>query len=544
MTSSRSIHKWLVVFATLVLWVSTAHAGRKRVVVLDFDGPKAEKFHEDVVKLIKKTHTVISTEKWNAAAEELDAGKVTEKNVKKIAKKLKLDGVITGKIDKRRDEYIIKLKLRSGMSGEILGNTVQTKADGPRLDGQAQRDIKDELIAQIDELESNRSGGGDDAGDEDKPKKKKGEDDIASEEDKPKKSGFGRKDDEDKPKEEDKPKKSDEDKPKKKKNDEEAAALATKTEDEDKPKKRKKSEDNEDKPKKRKATAEDGEEETVDEEVEEESGDAALNLSPAHRAIDAVVGLSFTARNLKFQYAADLGKVPPGYRQSIPVAGAVVDLTFYPLSFGHKKKDITANIGLNILYDQVLVINSRKRYLDGQGESQTAELTTKENRWLVGAVFRYPLGSGPKAPVVGGSLSYGRQSFAIQQTLPNMEPTDIPNVAYSMLTPAVFVKFPVTDKIILNLDAGFHAITNTGAIQTRTQYGAATVSGFEIDLGGDYMVTKNIFARAGIRYQRIGFTFKGDPMSQTNTRDTDPEQDVTGAQDSYFGGAATVGYVY
>jgi hypothetical protein len=528
-----------------VLWVSTSHAGRKRVVVLDFDGPKAEKFHEDVVKLIKKSHTVVSTEKWNAAAEELDAGKVTEKNVKKIAKKLKLDGVITGKIDKRRDEYIIKLKLRSGTSGEILGNTVQTKADGPRLDGQAQRDIKDELVAQIDELESNRSGGGSDEADEDKPKKKKGDDVV---EDKPKKSGFGRKSDEDKPKkaDEDKPKKSDEDKPKKKqRDDDEATALAT--EDEDKPKRRKKSEDDEDKPKKKKkrsASAEDGEEDSVEEEADDEPGDAALNVSPGRRAIDAVVGLSFTARNLKFTYASDLGKVPPGYRQSIPVAGAIVDLTFYPLSFGHKKTDVTANIGLNVVYDQVLVINSRKRYLDGQGESQTAELTTKENRWLVGGVFRYPLGTGPKAPVVGGSLSFGKQSFAIQQQLPNMEPTDIPNVAYTMFTPAAFVKFPVTDQIILNLDAGFHAITNTGAIQTRAQYGAATVSGFEVELGADYMVTRTIFARAGVRYQRIGFTFKGDPMSQTHTRDTDPEQDVTGAQDSYFGGAATIGYVY
>ncbi len=539
MTNSRSIHKWLVVFATLMLWVATAHAGRKRIVVLDFSGPKAEKFHEDLVKLLKKNHTVISTEKWNAAAEELDAGKVTEKNVKKVAKKLKLDGVITGKIDKRNDEYIIKLKLRSGTTGEILGNPVQTKAEGPRLEGQALRDIKDELVGQIDALESNHGSGGDDeaAPEEDKPKKKKG-DEGAGEEDKPKKSGFGHKDDEDKPKkseDEDKPKKKDDEEKPKKHDDDEANALSTKHDEEDKPKKKKKHKKTEE-PEEGAVEEGGGEDETP--------SDSAVDLSPAHRAIDAVVGLSFTARNLKFTYAADLGKVPPGYRQSLPVAGALVDLTFYPLSFGHKKKDITANIGLNILYDQVLVINSRKRYLDGQGTSLTADLATKENRWLVGAVFRYPLGTGAKAPVVGGSLSYGKQTFSVAQTLPNKEATDIPNVAYSMFTPAAFVRFPVTEKIILNLDVGFHAITNTGAIQTQSQYGAATVSGFEIELGGDYMLTKNIFARAGIRYERIGFTFKNNPMSLTNTRDTDAEQDVTGAKDTYFGGAATVGYVY
>jgi hypothetical protein len=530
-----------------VFWVGTAHAGRKRVVVLDFTGPKAEKFHDDVVKLVKKQHTVVKTEDWNAAAEEMDAGKVTEKNVKKLAKKLKVDAVITGKIDKRRDQYIIKLKLRSGATGEIQGNPVQTQAEGPRIDSQAQRDIKDELIAQIADLES--VGGGGDEPDEEKPKKKKGDDE--GDEEKPKKSGFGgkkddeedrsKKDDEEKArKEEEKARKEEEkarkeEEKRKRKSEEEEALSTKKDEEEERPRKKKRKADLEE---------EEGGEVSDEAEEEEEPGDAKLNLSPGKRAVDAVLGLSFTRRNLAFTYASDLGKVPPGYRQTIPVAGAIVDLTVYPMAFGHKKKDITTNIGLNILYDQVLVINSRKSYLDGQGTPQTANLTTKEYRWLVGGVFRYPLGQGAKAPVVGGSLSFGKQMFTIGQALPNMEATDIPNVSYTMITPSVLVRFPITDKINANLDAGLHAITNTGAIQTSAQYGAATVLGYDLEVGGDYMVTKNIFARASIRYQSIGFTFKGDPTSMTNTRDTDPDQDVTGAKDTYFGGTATVGYVY
>jgi hypothetical protein len=175
---------------------------------------------------------------------------------------------------------------------------------------------------------------------------------------------------------------------------------------------------------------------------------------------------------------------------------------------------------------------------------QIANLDTKESRWSFGGVFRYPLGKGARAIVVGGTLSYSKQSFTVAQKLPNNDPTDIPNVTYSMITPGAFVRAPVIPKLSLNLDLMFHAITNTGSIQERTQYGAATVSGYSLILGADYMITPNIFARAAMRYQKIGFTFKGDPMSMTNTRDTDPEQDVTGASDSYFGGLATVGYVY
>ena len=552
MTSSKSISsksKLLVLVAALVLWVGTAHAGRKRVVVLEFEGPSAEKFHGDVVKLLKKSHSVISVDKWNAKAEELGADKVTEKNVKKVAKKLKLDGVVTGKVEKRRDEYIIRLKLRSGTTGEITGNSVQTKSESTKLDSQAKRDIKDELIAAIDELESNRDGGDegeDEVAEEEKSSKKKK--DEAEEEDSGKKSsGFGKKrmmDSEDAVAEEDRSsRKKKDDEEKKRKKDEEEALATKSSEDEETPreKKRKRRGDGE----RRTASSEDEDGGSVEESSDESSGDTELNLSPGHRAIDVVVGLSFTARRLNFTYASDLGKPPPGYKQSIPVAGALVDVTFFPMAFGHKpNKGIIEGLGLNVLYDQVLKINSQKKYADTSGMQAVADLKTAESRWAVGAVLRYPLGEGPKAIVVGGSLSYGKQRFEVQQTLPNNEKTDIPNVNYTMLTPSVFIQAPVIPKITLLADAAFHAITDTGAIQQPDQYGASTVTGFEINAGLDYALTKNIFARAQFRYETIGFKFKGDPVSMTHMRDTDPEQDVTGAKDTYVGGTATIGYLY
>ena len=131
MTNSRSrasISSWLVL-AVLLLSVGVANAGgRKRVVVLEFEGDKAEKFHEDVVKLIKKSHTVISIDKWNGTAEEMSATKPTDKNIKKVAKKLRVDGVVSGVVEKRRDEYILRIKLRAGTSGEVVGSQVNIKS--------------------------------------------------------------------------------------------------------------------------------------------------------------------------------------------------------------------------------------------------------------------------------------------------------------------------------------------------------------------------------------------------------------------------------
>src|SRR5204863_6759561 len=70
------------------------------------------------------------------------------------------------------DEFIIRLKLRAGKSGEQIGETIDTKADGPRIDGRAQRDLKDELVGAIDNVESNHLGGGGDDDEDEAPAKK------------------------------------------------------------------------------------------------------------------------------------------------------------------------------------------------------------------------------------------------------------------------------------------------------------------------------------------------------------------------------------
>ncbi|HSN27455.1 MAG TPA: hypothetical protein VLT45_14270 [Kofleriaceae bacterium] len=592
MTSSTSSisrsSRFLLVVAALLIWSSVAVAGRKRVVVLDFEGPKAEKFHDDLVRLLKKHHTVISTEKWNGAAEELDAAKVTEKNVKKVAKKLKIDGVISGKIEKRRDEYIIRLKLRAGTSGELVGNSIDTKAEGPRLDGKAQSDLKDELIGQIDELDSNRGGGGDDDeeadskaskkkhadDDEDadaKPtKKKKGDDDDDSDDDSSTKhsafskqhdmKGSDKVDDEDKPAK--KSKKSDDDeadaKPKKgdkkKKSDDDEdtkAALSTKHDDDESPlpksEKKKHADDDDDgdsdeKPKKKVAKKDDDDDSGGSVEDESDAGDDAADaLSPARRAIDVTAGLSFTGRNLGFTYKSTLSTPPPGYKQAIPVAGGVFDATFYPLAFNKKNRSVTAGLGLEVLYDKAIKINSQKRYIDTNGAGQVANLATAESRLKVAAVFRYPMGK----VVVGGKLGYQAKTFTINQTLPNNDPTDVPNVSYKMIEPEAFLIYPASPKLNINASAGFLAVTSTGDMQKPTEYGAASVTGFELSAGVDVGLTKNIFVRGEGMIQTIGMTFKGDPMSLANTRDNDPAtQEVTGARDTYFGGAVTLGYAY
>jgi len=563
-----STNKVLLGLAALFLVVgfaSRAHAERKRVVILPFDGDeKAEKFHASMVKLLKKSHTVVSTAKWESTAEDLSAEKVSDGNVKKVAKKMKVDGVIEGSIQKRRDEYMIKLKLRSGTSGKVIAS-VSTKAEGTKLDGQASKDIKDELYDAIDNLESVRDGGGDD--DEDvkpakKPKKgedeeavkpttkkpKKGEDEEAVKPTtkKPKKG----EDEEDVKPTAKKPKKGEDEedvkptakKPKKGEDEEDVkpskfgGGKLTKGEDSDT------TNDDEENPnpkaKKPKVAAKDDDDGEKIVKRDDEDGGTKLTgpaaLTPANRAIDAVVGISLNARRLKWKADGDLaastgagqGK-PPNYN-GVPAPGALLDITAYPLAFGHKKKGVLTGIGISAMYDQALLISSQKN--DG------TKLKTTSSRLGFGGVFRYPLGSSPNAVVVGGRLAYGKQSFQIQMG------SDLPNVNYSMIEPGVMVKLPL-GKLVFNLDLGYQLISNTGQMTKGDQYGKATVSGIDFAVSGDYALTGALFARAGLKLERIGYKFDGTGTLSTG-RDADPEQDVNGATDLYVGAMLTVGYLY
>ncbi len=603
MMNSRS-NRWLIILGLLAGWLvlpAAASAGaRKRVVVLELEGPKAEKFHADLVKLIKKNHTIIPIDKWNGTAEELGAAGGTEKDIKKVAKKLKIDAVISGKVEKRRDEYILQLKVREGKTGAAVGGRIDVKAEGPRIDGQASTDLKDELLPAIDSIGSNRDGGDAEAEDEEaKPAKKKPgkkeEADADDEQEKPAKKGLSKKKDaeaeEEKPvkkglskkktaeADEEKPVKKgfskkhdaeadEEDKPAKKgfskKDDEETNASRTKKDekkdeakaakkddeeadsplpppkkklaknDENKADEGDDNDDNEDKPKKKKKVAKRDDGEEGDEEGVEASADdsdapmKSMNtLSPGERAVDGVIGLSFNARRMAFTYSADLGNNPKPYK-GVPVAGLLIDATVYPLAVGHKRRDMLKNLGITAMYDKVLKIQSK------QG---AVTLPTAQARYAFGAAFRYPLGK----LTVGATLRYGRQNFTIGSSMGVT--SDLPNVNYTILDPGAFLHYAVTPKFILNLNVAYMAFLGTGAIQNNDSYGAATVTGFEGEIGGDYLLTRNIFARAAFRFETIGFKFKGTG-TMTTGRDIDPEQDVFGARDNYLGGAVTVGYLY
>lgn len=526
MTNSRSIASTskLVAIAVAVAAVlaagGVAEAGRKRVVVLDFDGPKGDKFHDDLVRLIKKSHTVVPTDKWNGAAGQLGAGTLSGKDVKKVARKLKIDAVVEGKVEKRRDEFIIRLRLHAGKSGELVGDSIDTKAEGPRIDGRAQKDLKDELVGAIDNLESNHDGeGGDDEADE-PPAHKAGKaakvDAKDDDDDKPAKKPAAKPADDTRVAAKDPPKKP-------------AARPADEDDDKLPPRKSSKSA-----AKKKVAARDDDDVAEVDAERRSVPLGGAAALSPGQRFLDAAAGLSVTRRTLLFSFSPTLRAVPPKY-VGVPAPGALVDITAYPLALGHSRSDVYKDIGLELTYDRVLKLNSKAPTADGMS---TVTYSTLESRFALSGVFRYAFSRSPTSPVVLGMFGYERQQFNI------LGKVTLPDVKYSMFAPGAGIRFPVISKLTLAADVKLLLPTSTGMIQDPDQYGEAKVVGFDGTFGADYLILPNVFVRAAGHYEVISFNFQGTG-NQSNARDGNPAtQDVSGAKDTYVGGMVTVGYVY
>ncbi len=506
----------LLAIVVVVAWVGYPELAfaekKKRVVVLDFEGPKAAKFQKGVIKLIKKSHTVVPLDEWNGTADELGATDMTDKNVKKVAKKLKVDAVVHGKIEKRRDSYLIQIKLRSGKSGAVVGTRIDTKADGPKIAGQASKDLKTELVAAITDIKS--------------AKKAKDEEEVAeadTEEEEPVGKGKkGKKGKGDEAVEEE----AGDEQPKGKKfskRDQDAEG-GDKVGDEE-------GGDDESAEGKEVASKEEDEKQEDGGSVEKEAapGTPVANpMSPGERAVDLLAGVSFNARKMKFSYTGLMAtEAPPPYN-GVPVAGLLIDATVYPLAIGHTRKGMMKNLGLTLMYDRVIKIESKANGMT---------LPTTQQRYAVGAAFRYPFNDSATAPVAGLIVRYGRQSFQITGM------SGIPNVNYTIIDPIAFFKYPLSTKMVVGVNLGYLLISNAGQIQNAQNYGKGGVSGFEGELSLDYFFTKNIYAHAAFRFETIAFSFPASGML-SSMRDGDPEQDVFGARDSYYGGAVTAGYAF
>jgi hypothetical protein len=248
-------------------------------------------------------------------------------------------------------------------------------------------------------------------------------------------------------------------------------------------------------------------------------------------------GMSFVGRNLTFKSSAPADQAPRGY-QGKTVPGVYATGELYPMSFAGAKGAL-ANVGVGFVADRVIKLNSSV----SDGMDGTTLLPTKQSRYGINLRYRHNFGAGPRGVSVLASVGYNKLTFSIDKSgAPDNVIVDVPNTSYTYVDPGLGVRVPLAGALSALVEAKFMAVLGTGQIQQPEQYGAATVTGFDGDLGFEYSLGDHFLARAGARLMYIGYSFKGN--GELSDRDGNGSADVGGASDRYLGGYLTAGYAF
>ena len=280
---------------------------------------------------------------------------------------------------------------------------------------------------------------------------------------------------------------------------------------------------------------------SVESDGDEDDSDTARPgrmTSARHTPVLLYGGASFVGRTLAFKHAGEPEDRPQGYKGS-PVPGFLLQGAIYPLAFGGDR-GVTANIGIGFVAERAIGLKSAVD--DGAG-GQT-QLATRQSRYGANLRYRHNFGSNPDGLSVEASVGFNKMSFVIDKKAAPMNViVDVPNVSYTYIDPGIGARIPIMSKLSGVLEAKFLAVLDTGEIQKPEQYGAATVTGFDMDAGLEYRIGQHFLARGGVTLMFMGYKFK-QGTGELLDRNNDMADDVGGASDRYLGGYVTGGYIF
>jgi hypothetical protein len=532
-------------------------AADKYIVVMDIEGERGKRIKTSLTRMVKSQHKVMRDSNYHDMARRLRAKKLIPVNVKKVCASLKADGLIDGTLVKMDGRYRLTLRVRSGATGAIT-KTIPMFINQPSISDTMYDKLEERLLMALDDLPSLDGGGAkgknkkridddDDFEDDDEPvarvdrradKKRAAEEKKRAAEEK-KRAAAERK-------AEDKKARAEAARKKKEEDDERRRAARVKKVsrdedddlDDDDPDDEGEADDDDDEPSPRRAAMKDaGDDDDGPTASVDRGATPSAPTSPRTTPVLLHAGMSFIGRSLTFRHAGDEADRPLGYQGS-PVPGIFAEGEIYPMAFGGERGGL-ANVGIGFVADRVLVLNSAV----DDGMDGLALLATRQSRYGASLLYRHNFGSGPDGVSLTASVGYTKLSFVIDKAAaPEGVIVDVPNVSYAFADPGLGVRIPIAGPLSALVEGKFLAVLDTGEIQQPTQYGAATVTGFDGDAGLEYRIGQNFLARAGARLVLMGYAFKG--TGTLTDRKQDGEVDVGGAADRYLGGYLTAGYAF
>jgi hypothetical protein len=220
----------------------------------------------------------------------------------------------------------------------------------------------------------------------------------------------------------------------------------------------------------------------------------------------------------------------PAPKFTSAVVGAIhADGTVFPLAFTWKNAyGLFSGLGLGASFDKPIWPDSTAR-MDPSQTFPTTELRVEGGlRWKLTLYKPMPR---PQLHLIaeGGLHSFG---FARGPSGENI--VGVPDVRYVYASLGGGLTLHFAERAWLTLKFVYHAVTDSGPIQSREEFGLAAAGGFRFSGGLDFLVWRGLRLGAKGFYERFNMRFGYDP-DRVRIADT--------ATDEYYGGVLVIGYV-
>ena len=478
---------------------ATADANPRRVVILDFDGPRglADTGHDAVVALLGQSYDVVATKRWEdarAAAQQKTHGPATWS---KAAKSTGVDAVIEGWIQDEGRHKVLTVAVREASSGNEI-DSVSIKLGSKGLTEQSKSKLQSELDGVLEYIE----GTTDPVGSGLRPietrkmigaKSTKTEETATEDEVKPIKKKKAVAEATDEPAGE-----ATDTKPTKKKKPASAEAEieidpATADETSEKPKKKEKD--------KEVATASDAKDNTDLVSLFGATSDEGKKIDPSASHVPQPTprfqiggGGYYASRTLTFEAENQTG--PQNYA-GVPHKGLEINALVYPFPLKKMDGDLS---GIGFSFGIAHSAGSVVTFDDG---ATVAEYNINQSAFDLGVHYRYPLAD---LVSIDGHVNYGRNAYTISDAPTTFE---VPDTEYSYLGAGVKLDLNIADRASVGFGAKYMYVLDVGDISSVNFYGPGRASGYGLD--GSFVVPlpKSLYVQGALDYTHYSIEFDG-----------------------------------
>jgi hypothetical protein len=227
-------------------------------------------------------------------------------------------------------------------------------------------------------------------------------------------------------------------------------------------------------------------------------------------------GPYLSSRGMNFTNDPEAKESPPSYPAS-SIKGFAAQVAVFPMPT--QKYDGRLS-GLGATFDIKRSVGATITAMD---ETGYGDYTLEHSAWEAGIHYRYPI----DIVTIDGSANFGNVTHALGGDFP--QSVAIPDTAYSYLGGGIHIDLQVTDKATVGAGARYMYLLGAGMVTEQDWYGAGKANGVAFDGNFTIPLPKNLYVKGGIEYRRIKIDFEGSgELTQAwGVYDT-TDSDVTG----------------